>query len=125
MRGTCCLRPGLKHISENIQVISILGRFLEHSRIYYFKNAGNPMIYLGSADLMPRNLDRRVEVLFPVEEQRLVNKIKNEILPIYLEDNTKAWRMKSNGNYERLKPGANQKPVSVQAWLMAERMSGK
>lgn len=125
VRGTCCLRPGLKHISENIRVISILGRFLEHSRIYYFENNGKPDIYLGSADLMPRNLDRRVEVLFPVKEERIVQKIKEEILPIYLADNTKAWRMKSNGVYERVKRSDDEPPVSVQTWLMNQRISNR
>jgi polyphosphate kinase len=125
VRGTCCLRPGMKNISENIQVTSILGRFLEHSRIYYFENSGKPDIYLGSADLMPRNLDRRVEVLFPVGEARLVEKIKDEILPIYMADNTKAWRMKSNGTYERVKPSGNQQPISAQAWLMNQRSANR
>jgi len=121
VRGTCCLRPALKNISENIRVISILGRFLEHSRIYYFENDGNPKIYMGSADLMPRNLDRRVEVLFPVEDERLVNKIKDEILSLYLADNTKAWLMQSNGKYERRKLGDGDKLVNVQASLMEQR----
>ncbi|MEI7988803.1 MAG: polyphosphate kinase 1 [Chloroflexota bacterium] len=125
VRGTCCLRPGLKNISENIRVISILGRFLEHSRIYYFENDGSPKIYLGSADMMPRNIDRRVEVLFPVEDPRLVEQISQEILPIYLADNSKAWIMKSNGSYERIKSNADQPPVSAQAWFINQRTSSR
>ena len=87
-------------------MISIVGRFLEHSRIYYFRNGGNEEIYLGSADLMPRNLNRRVEVLFPVEDQRLIRHLRDEVLETYLTDNTKARRMLTSGLYERLHPTA-------------------
>src|SRR5450755_4976214 len=80
VRGLCCLRPGIPGVSQNIQVISVIGRFLEHSRIYYFRNGGDEEVYAGSADLMPRNLDRRVEILFPIEDPCLVRRIRDEIL---------------------------------------------
>ena len=80
VRGICCLRPGVPGVSENIRVTSIVGRFLEHSRIFYFRNGGEEEIYLGSADLMPRNLNRRVEVLFPVEDEELMRRVRDEIL---------------------------------------------
>ena len=101
VRGICCLRPGLPGVSENIQVISIVGRFLEHSRIYYFRNNGDEEIYLGSADLMPRNLDRRVEVLFPVNGLESIRHVKTEILDIYLADTVKTRQMRSDGSYVR------------------------
>ena len=94
VRGICCLRPGLAGVSENIDVISIVGRFLEHSRIYYFRNGGEEEIYLGSADLMPRNLNRRVEVVFPVHDAKAVTRLKDEILAAYLSDNVKKRRMR-------------------------------
>ncbi|HEY4688641.1 MAG TPA: polyphosphate kinase 1 [Anaerolineae bacterium] len=121
VRGICCLRPGLKDISENIRVISIVGRFLEHSRIFYFRNAGKEEVYLGSADLMPRNIDRRVENLFPVEDPRLIRYIRDEILETYLKDNVKARRLLPDGTYEHLKPTAKQEPVDSQTWLLAHR----
>ena len=101
VRGICCLRPGLPGVSENIQAISIVGRFLEHSRIYYFRNDGDEQIYLGSADLMPRNLDRRVEVLFPVSGRESIQHVKAEILDVYLADNVKTRQMRSDGSYVR------------------------
>ena len=91
-------------MSENIRVISIVGRFLEHSRIYYFRNGGDEQIYLGSADLMPRNLDRRVEVLFPVEDPRLIRRLRDQVLSIYLADNVKARLMQADGSYVRMRP---------------------
>ena len=90
VRGICCLRPGLPGVSDNIRVISIVGRFLEHSRIYYFQNGGDPEVYLGSADLMPRNLDRRVEVIFPVKEPAIRSYIRDAILEVELHNNTRA-----------------------------------
>jgi polyphosphate kinase len=124
VRGTCCLRPGLPGISENITVTSILGRFLEHSRCFYFGNNGAEEIYCGSADLMPRNLSRRVEILFPVEDPKLVRRIKEEILDAYLADNVKARRMKSDGTYVRLKAADPKKAFSVQDHLLRRSRQG-
>ena len=101
VRGICCLIPGLPGVSENITVTSIVGRFLEHSRIFYFANAGEPEVYLGSADLMPRNLDRRVEVDFPVRDEALIREIYDEILATYLKDQVKARHMTAEGKYVR------------------------
>src|SRR5215471_12593876 len=102
VRGVCCLRPALPGVSENIRVSSIVGRFLEHSRIFYFRNGGDEEIYLGSADLMPRNLNRRVELLFPVLDDSLRRRIRDEILGTYLLDNVKARRMQPDGSYQRV-----------------------
>jgi polyphosphate kinase len=100
VRGICCLRPGVPSVSENIRVISIVGRFLEHSRIYYFFNGGAEEVYLGSADLMRRNLSHRVEIIFPVENSRLVQRLK-EILDVYLADQAQARYLQPNGSYTR------------------------
>lgn len=100
VRGICCLRPGIKGMSENISVKSIVGRYLEHSRIYYFYNDGEELIYLSSADWMGRNLDRRVEILFPVEDKRIVSDLK-EMLKISLKDNEKSRSLDRNGIYRR------------------------
>jgi polyphosphate kinase len=102
VRGICCLRPGVPGVSDNIRVTSIVGRFLEHSRIFYFRNGGKEEIYLGSADLMPRNLNRRVEILFPVEDMDLRGRIRDGILTEYLLDNVKARRMQPDGTYKRV-----------------------
>jgi polyphosphate kinase len=118
VRGICCLRPGVKGVSENIRVISIVGRFLEHSRIYYFHNNGDPQIYVGSADLMPRNLNRRVEVLFPIEEDRLKCFLRNEVLDIYLMDNVKAREMNSDGIYTRRERHRGEAAVNAQHILL-------
>jgi polyphosphate kinase len=101
VRGICSLRPGVKGVSENITVRSIVGRYLEHSRIYYFENACQPEVYVGSADLMPRNLFRRIEVVFPVEDGNLRERIIREILAITLADNTKARFLQPDGSYEK------------------------
>jgi polyphosphate kinase len=100
VRGICCLRPGVPGVSENIRVISIVGRFLEHSRIYYFRNGGAEEVYMGSADLMRRNLSHRVEIIFPVEDSRLVRRLK-EILDVYLADQAKARYLQPDGSYTR------------------------
>jgi len=117
-RGICCLRPGVKGISDNISVTSIVGRFLEHPRIYYFRNGGEEEILLGSADLMPRNLYRRVETLFPVEDEIIKTSIRDEILNIHLRDNVKARRMLPDGSYERVKPVENEEPLNSQEWMI-------
>jgi len=100
VRGICCLRPGVKGLSENITVRSIIDRFLEHSRIYYFENACQPEVFVGSADWLPRNLFRRIEVVFPVEDGVLRERIINEILAITMADNTRARMLLSDGAYE-------------------------
>lgn len=116
VRGVCCLRPGVEGLSENIRVVSIVGRFLEHSRIYYFDREGDPDVLIGSADCMRRNLDRRVEVLVPVESEPLIRHIRTRILDTYLKDNVRAWFLDSEGHYHRHPaPG---EPFDAQAWLI-------
>jgi polyphosphate kinase len=105
IRGICCLRPGMKGISTNIRVRSIIDRFLEHSRIAYFENAGDPEVYLMSADWMPRNYFRRLEISFPIEDQGLRKRITDDIFPVLLADNVKAWTLHPDGTYERVHPG--------------------
>ena len=107
IRGICCLRPGVEGVSENIRVISIIGRYLEHSRIFCFHNNGEEEIYIGSADWMPRNLDRRVEAITPVEVPEIMQELK-EILQIMLSDNRQAWDLHSDGNYIQRIPGQDQ-----------------
>jgi polyphosphate kinase len=121
VRGICCLRPGVPGVSDNITVTSIVGRFLEHSRLYHFRNGGAEEVYLGSADLMPRNLYRRVEVLFPVASPRLVKELRENVLEVYLADNQRARRMDPDGSYTRVKPKAGEKVVDSQAWLIESR----
>ena len=121
VRGICCLRPGVPGVSETISVTSVVGRFLEHSRIYYFGNGGDPCVYIGSADLMPRNLDRRVEVLAPVEDPALIARLRDEILGTYLADNMRARWMRADGTYERLSPDEGEKPIDSQEALLAIR----
>jgi polyphosphate kinase len=104
VRGICCLRPKIPNLSENIRVFSIVGRFLEHSRIYYFANDGQPDLYLSSADWMPRNFLRRVEVAFPIENPTLRDEVVNGVLPKFLHDRVKARELQPDGSYRRLKP---------------------
>jgi len=124
VRGMCCLRPGLPEVSENIRVISVVGRFLEHSRIYYFHNGGIPEIYLGSADLMPRNINARVEVLFPLEDASLVRNLREAVLDNYLNDNIKARRMNPDGSYELPKREPTETPFEIQSHLLSQRARG-
>jgi polyphosphate kinase len=114
VRGICCLRPGLPGVSDNIRVTSIVGRFLEHSRIYSFGNGGDPKVYLGSADWMPRNLYRRVEVVFPVLDPALKARITDEILPTFLNDCVKARELRSDGTYFRVPCKVGQPPSQAQ-----------
>src|SRR5215470_11070952 len=118
VRGICCLRPGIPGVSDTITVTSIVGRFLEHARIYYFRNGGEDEVWLGSADLMPRNLERRVEILFPVDDPRLRQVIVQDVLHIHLHDNVQARRLLSDGSYERLSAPPDTEGVNAQAWLL-------
>ncbi len=115
VRGICCLRPGVPGVSDNIQVVSIVGRFLEHARVYYFQNDGAPEVYLGSADLMERNLDRRVEVLFPIENPGLRDHIVRDILSVLLADNVQARCLRPDGTYERVRPEKRHRRIDAQA----------
>ncbi len=120
VRGICCLRPKIPSLSENIRVISIVGRFLEHSRIYYFANAGQPEVFLSSADWMPRNFLRRIEVAFPIENPALRDNIINEVLPRFLNDRVKARELQPGGSYRRLKPEGPEPSAQAQ-WHFRER----
>ena len=120
VRGACTLRPGVPGLSENIRVRSIIGRFLEHSRIYYFRNDLSHDTYLGSADWMSRNLFRRIEVAFPVLEKSLKKRVMAEGLEPYLKDNVNAWVLDSDGHYERKKTRSKQTPFSAQRYLMEQ-----
>jgi len=116
IRGICSLRPGVPGVSERIRVRSILGRFLEHTRVYYFANDGSPEVYAGSADLMPRNMFKRVEVAYPIENKLLRERVIKD-LQLYLDDNTQAWQLNADGSFERLQPG-EAKPVNAQMMLL-------
>eukprot|EP01132_Coremiostelium_polycephalum_P018279 gene18279-21804_t len=117
VRGMCCLRPGIAGVSHNIHVRSIIGRFLEHTRVFYFLNGGEEQMFLSSADWMERNLDKRVETCFPVEGKKLIMRVKKE-LESYLTDNTHSWSLQSDGRYVRNTPTGNQNPRSAQATLL-------
>lgn len=118
VRGICCLRPGMKDISDNIRIVSIIGRFLEHSRIFYFHNNGQEEIYIGSADWMRRNLDRRVEVITPIRDQEIAKDLQ-EILGIMLADNRQAWDLQPDGNYIQRMPKDNSSEANSQSILMS------
>ncbi len=117
VRGICCLRPGLEGISENIKVVSIVGRYLEHSRIFYFYNKGKEELYIGSADWMPRNLNRRVEAITPIEDPDLAKELQ-EIMGIMLSDNRQAWDLQSDGQYVQRRPSDNSSELGSHKILM-------
>ncbi|PZV13573.1 MAG: polyphosphate kinase 1 [Pseudanabaena sp.] len=119
IRGICCIRPKVKGLSDRIRVISVIGRFLEHSRIFYFSNGGEEQIYIGSADWMPRNLDARVEVITPVEEVSLIKELK-QILEIILADNRQAWDLKEDGTYIQRVPKDGEPEMSSQKHFMSQ-----
>ena len=118
VRGICCLVPGVKNLSENIEVRSIVGRFLEHTRIFYFFNDGNEEIYLSSADMMQRNLDRRVEVTFPIEDPSLKQELIKTVIKYSLRDNVKTRKLNTDGTYTLLQPQNGEKKNNSQEWLM-------
>jgi polyphosphate kinase len=118
VRGICCLRPGLKGVSDTIEVISIVDRFLEHARIFYFRNGGDEEVYLSSADWMPRNLDRRIELMFPVPPS--VSRRVMEVLDATFLDNVKARRLQPDGTYKRKRPAKGEEPFRMQVRLYDE-----
>jgi polyphosphate kinase len=122
VRGVCCLRPGVEGVSQNIRVRSVIGRFLEHSRVYWFANNGDPQLYLASADLMERNLDRRVESAFPIEGKKLQQRVRG-VLQLYLDDNTSALLMQSDGQYQLPPLGEGVSARNVQGQLL-EKLCG-
>ena len=122
IRGMCCLRPGVVGVSDNIRVRSIIGRFLEHTRVYYFQNGGKDEIYAASADLMERNLLNRVETCFPIESNKLKERMKSE-LAVYMEDNCQAWDLQSDGSYVRCQPGEGEEAIKAQAILLEKLAS--
>ncbi|MCB1738605.1 MAG: RNA degradosome polyphosphate kinase, partial [Gammaproteobacteria bacterium] len=118
----CCLRPGIEGVSENIRVISIVGRFLEHSRVFWFANDGPFEVWCSSADWMPRNLFARVEECFPIEDPDHRTRITRD-LELFLNDNVRAWELQTDGSYVHLQPGDNE-PISVQDTLLAKLADG-
>ncbi len=121
IRGLCCLRPGIPGVSENIRVTSIVDRFLEHSRIYYFENGGSPEMYMGSSDMMPRNLLARVEILFPVLDKEMMALIRDDILKIHLADNVKARELQPDGTYVLVERAPGEKKLRSQKWMIEHR----
>ena len=119
VRGACMIRPGEPGLSQTVNVRSIVGSFLEHSRIFYFANGGEEDIYIGSADWMLRNLDRRVELLVPIEDARLKKHLKEEVLDVYLRDNVKARRLLVNGNYQRVPSPDGNPRIDSQSHFMS------
>jgi len=118
VRGICAIRPGLPGLSENVRVRSVVGRFLEHSRIYSFDNGGEPEVWLGSADWMPRNLRKRVEVLFPIDDPEIRRRLRREVLSLYLADNVKARELRADGTEFRVRAAEGEPPIDAQASFM-------
>lgn len=124
VRGICCLRPGVPGVSDNIEVYSVVGRFLEHSRVYCFHNNGADEVFIGSADLMPRNIDHRVEVLVPIEDRKIVRHICDDVLGVYFADTVKSRQMLPSGAYVRRKHADGKKPLNAQEWLLKKNRKG-
>lgn len=124
VRGVCCLKPGIKGLSKNIQVVSIVDRFLEHARVMYFEHGGDEQTFISSADWMPRNLDRRVELLVPVLKPEHRKRLR-AMLAAYFKDNVNSWKLLPDGNYERLKPNAKHPPFQAQAVLYERAVNAK
>jgi polyphosphate kinase len=122
VRGICVLRPGIKGLSENIRVVSIVGRFLEHSRIFYFLNGGNEEIYTGSADWMHRNLDRRVEAVVPIKDKVLRQYVKEEVLGAYLQDNVNAQTLKADGSYQKVEIRPDETAFDSQTYFVGQEI---
>ena len=121
VRGLCALRPGIKGVSDNITVTSIVGRFLEHSRIYFFGNGGAEEVLLGSSDMMPRNLDKRVELLFPVQDANIRRALVEQILATHLKDNVKARRLQPDGSYVKVRPRKGEAALDSQKYFIEHR----
>ncbi len=124
IRGICCLRPEVPGLSDNIRVRSVIGRFLEHTRVYYFGNSGRPEVYCSSADGMERNLLHRVETAFPVEEPALIARLRED-LDTYLADNCQAWVLQPDGSYIQNQPGGEGEERLASQLVLLERLTGK
>ncbi|MCX5975315.1 MAG: polyphosphate kinase 1 [Coprothermobacterota bacterium] len=122
IRGICCLRPGLRKVSENITVVSVIDRFLEHARILYFAQGGEPKVFISSADWMPRNLDRRIELLIPIRDPAAQTRLV-EILRGFFQDTVKSWQLLPNGQYERVRPGRKRKVARAQELLYQQAVA--
>jgi len=112
VRGICCLRPGIPGVSENIRVRSVIGRFLEHTRAFWFENGGDSQIYCSSADWMDRNMFFRVETCFPITDPDLAKRVKHDALQIYLSDNRQSWVLQSDGSYRQISADAGKEKVA-------------
>jgi polyphosphate kinase len=123
VRGICCLRPGVEGISDNIRVVSIVGRFLEHSRVFYCMNNGSPEIHFSSADLMGRNLNRRVELLFPIEDPAIAERMKRELIDTALRDNVRARLLNADGTHSRVMPSEGEESFDSQLVTIQSRSS--
>ena len=124
VRGICCLRPGLPGVSDSIRVISIVGRFLEHSRAFYFLNGGEEEVYIGSADWMPRNLDRRIEAVTPIEDPAHRQALRDLLLLMW-EDNRQAWELTPDGTYEQRRPPGPETERATQSQALHRRRAGQ